>query len=457
MSYLQVPWTFLTLLKLIGDILVFVARCLGWIAAGLRALYTLHLAAVRTADCSLRLSFAKPPPSLPLEIHDQIVDMLKDSPEGLRRISAASKIFLPRARPLLFRNIHIRSFQSVMDLSPLLLSKHCTIPKTASHFEVRFEKPFPGQELNYESAEVLGALTDVFHHFTNFDAITLNLPWIYSRILDWIYLREYRNIRKFVLTGTYPWIMDLTRFVGSMDVLEVLVVNATFSAGSLPTTHPALKSTKISSKLKEIALSAQSLCLMRWMCNLETGPKELHVIRLKVDDVVWNNQHFYDLGEFLSKYGRKVAHLYVWFEEVGVDAVDIYEVLGDALYYGLSARQLNLLLPAIWDNDDVYEIISRTCRPYVRPGATVNVVAGEHIGVDEREFWYTSPSLVSNHPSGFRTFHLRHGNGPAVLGHRRPVQGLRFLLTRDWRCRSRFWGPVIGRKGGVGAIVDSLK
>jgi hypothetical protein len=267
-------------------------------------------------------------PSFPPELQDKIVDMMDDENdfESLRHISVASKAFVPRARPILFRHIRVLSFESILQLASLLDSKFCTIPTTAKSLEIEFERPSPGKKLGpptFTSEDVTAAIATMFEHFQSFEVtISLNLPWTFSRYLDWYYINPYTNLRKLVAAGTFIWLSDFTQFLYHVPTLECLIIDASFKSDSSPSmtinVGGAVEACRVPSRLKEVCLSPDSLCLLPWFCLVQAGrPDSLHILRVKVDSVYAHIRTFCHLVPFLEKYGRELAHLYVWFEEVG--------------------------------------------------------------------------------------------------------------------------------------------
>ncbi|TEB28555.1 hypothetical protein FA13DRAFT_1711839 [Coprinellus micaceus] len=342
--------------------------------------------------------------SLPAEICEEIVDLLENFPDALQHISVASKVFVSRARPILFRHIRVLSFKRMVQMGQLLSSNHCTIPADPSSLEIRFESPFPGRSLGYDYNTVAFALLDAFYYFRSFQSsISMSLPWVFSRNLDWTYLHRYSGIRKFVLAGTYPWLADLTQCLCHMNALESLIVDASFKSDATPSIppNPSHRAT-ISPRLTEIALSPQSLCLMDWICELKAGPKHLHTMRLKVDNIESHARFFRDLVHFLEKNGGELAHLFVWFEEIEVDD-DPYDTLQGALHYTPTLQQVELLFPSSESFDeesrgDLVETIRSSC---VGPLSIVEVLGGDSIGIDEAEFW-APPSFCRSGEGGGR-------------------------------------------------------
>ncbi|TEB33313.1 hypothetical protein FA13DRAFT_1708651 [Coprinellus micaceus] len=261
-----------------------------------------------------------PQPSFPPELHDKIVDMMdEDDFESLRHISAASKVFVPRARPILFRHIRILSFKSILQLASLLDSSFCTIPTTAKSLEIQFERPSPGKKLGpptFTSEDVTTAIATMFEHFQSFEVtISLNLPWTFSRYLDWYYINPYTSLRKLVAAGTFIWLSDFTQFLHHVPTLECLIIDASFKCDSSPPVTVGIGRTveacRVPSRLKEAG-----------------RPDSLHILRVKIDSVQAHIRTFYHLIPFLKMYGRELAHLYVWFEEIGTishDDVSVFE------------------------------------------------------------------------------------------------------------------------------------
>ncbi|TEB36971.1 hypothetical protein FA13DRAFT_1787256 [Coprinellus micaceus] len=291
-------------------------------------------------------------PSLPPKLHDTIVDTLDDgedsSSQALQHMCAASKEFIPRARPIIFRDIRILSFKSLLQLALLLDSRLCTIPTTAKSIEIRFEHPFPGRRLppGFTNEEVTSAFGTTFYHFQSVEvAISLNIPWTFGRNLDWYYIRPYTNLRKFVASGTFIWLSDFADFLHNVRTLECLLIDASFkcsNALSPETFGRNAEVYRVPLTLKELALSPESLPLV------------------KVDGVHYHATYFDDIIPFLEMYGGKLRHLYAWFEET-TTLTDSrpFEVFADALQrVGTCLEHLELLLPSSFDDDDTRSLLA---------------------------------------------------------------------------------------------------
>jgi hypothetical protein len=287
-----------------------------------------------------------PQPTLPPELHDKILDMLEGYHDALKHISETSKAFIPRARPILFRNIRIRSFKHVVQLAELLESKLCTIPTTAQSLEVQFEFPVRGKKQEpYISDDVTFAMAHVYEHFLSFEVyIGINVPWIFGRRMDWTYLQPYTSLRKFSWTGEYTWLCEITEFLYYMPNLECLIADATFKDDRDPPTTVSLRRgnapCRVSTTLKELALSPQCLPMMRWFCNLESGrPDSLHTFRIKADSIRHHAAYYYqDIVSFFQKYGKGLAHLYAWFDNCSSSDYDLLE--GTFLLFVTAASNL---------------------------------------------------------------------------------------------------------------------
>lgn len=346
---------------------------------------------------------------LPPEIHHEVVGMLEDFPEALRQLNATSWALNDHARRIQFKTIRVLSVDRLVRLSDLLLSRNCTIPTYVNGLTIEFEPSQVGRTIWHTSMTVMTALATTLDHFQVQHFLCLNSHWAISRHLDWTYLHAHANIRKFVLHGTYTCISDIPRFLSHLRVLESLTLDASFvdeSHGAYILASNSADYAFLSPKLKEISLSPASLVLMRWMCSLEEGPESLHLARIRVDGVGEHSHYFHHISLFLEKYGSRMAHLYVSFDEVW----DLYQgahsfirllstvvpelisycndlVLGDALRHTRHLKQLELLLPCAYAEDETAEYMEQISIHLQTPGPVVNVRAAYDIGVDETEFW----------------------------------------------------------------------
>ncbi|TEB21303.1 hypothetical protein FA13DRAFT_1800045 [Coprinellus micaceus] len=347
-----------------------------------------------------------PQPTFPPELDDAIVDMLAGDHEALRHISETAKKFVPRAQPILFRNIEILSFKQMFQLGQLLHSELCTIPTTAESLRIQFEFPVRGRKQDYSSDDILFALADVYEHFRMFDvSISINFPWVVGRQVDWTYLQPYTSIRKFSVTGTYNWISEITQIVYFFPNLESLIVDASFKhdidppqSVTVTTRIPAPNRDelpcRVASTLRELALSPESLPMMRWFYGLQSlRPSSLHVLRLRADCISLHRPYFYDVIPFLKEYGKGLVHLYAWFDSCSVAYDDLFEVLGDALQHTPNLDHLDVTFAGACDESEAEENMRLIVPFYMRRPPIVKAHADENVGLDEAEFW-EAPSTM---------------------------------------------------------------
>ncbi|TEB30443.1 hypothetical protein FA13DRAFT_1710455 [Coprinellus micaceus] len=263
---------------------------------------------------------------------------------------------------------------NILQLASLLDSSFCTIPTTAKSLEIQFERPSPGKKLGpptFTSEDVTTAIATMFEHFQSFEVtISLNLPWTFSRYLDWYYINPYTSLRKLVAAGTFIWLSDFTQFLHHVPTLECLIIDASFKT---------VEACRVPSRLKEAG-----------------RPDSLHILRVKIDSVQAHIRTFYHLIPFLKMYGRELAHLYVWFEEIGTishDDVSVFEVVSEALDHTINLEHLELLFPAMRDEEDVQAAVALILPPSSRRPANLRIRAGDEVGMDEAEFW-EAPSQV---------------------------------------------------------------
>ncbi|TEB25752.1 hypothetical protein FA13DRAFT_1796253 [Coprinellus micaceus] len=330
-------------------------------------------------------------PTFPLEIQHHIVDMLEDCPEALRHISATSKALLPRTRQQIFRTIKIQSYKCIVDLASLLGSRHCTIPTEADTLELDFEFPRPGRKLGYDTDMIFGTIMDTFEHFTfSFRSILLNMPWVYSKNLDWSNLHQCTSLRRFVIAGSHVWLDDITRLLYYTERLEVLIIDASFKSDSSPSMFTNIRNRnppcRVPPTLKELALSAEALPFLRWMCHVEPAVS-FNVLRIKIDNIGSHFPNFLWLPTFVEKFGGQLVYLYFWFEPgPRFREHETHQVLGETLQCAPKLRQFKCLLPNPIYEDEIAEFLE-FIPPYMRPSMVLELVCGRDIGVDETPFW----------------------------------------------------------------------
>lgn len=348
---------------------------------------------------------------IPLELLQKLVDMLKDDADTLRRLASTSKSLNTFGRRAEFRQVKILSVDSLVRLASLLSSHICTVPRGIDSLHLQIAPPQVGSRIPHRSVVVRNTLSVVFRHFRVHSSLCLDLPWAISRHLDWSRVGQYRTIREFTLHGAYPSLLDILPVLASMFSLEVLTITASFardtSNQSIFNIVAPLGSV-MSSELKEVTLSPASLQIMHWMSLLEHGPEKLHLVRIKVDDVGNHAQHFSSFDVFMQMYGRRLARLCIWFEEIwDLDHWDEgssnaaflslgpsssipfpMTVLSDALRHTPQLRQLKLLLPCMYDADAVNWHMDNI-RMHLSQSTAVSAITGDNVGVDESEFWDT--------------------------------------------------------------------
>lgn len=348
-------------------------------------------------------------PDLPLDIYYEIVCVLEDCPDILRRLNKTTKRFNKLARPIQFRTIHVLSTDSLVQLSSLLQSEHCTIPGPIDRLIVKFDRPQIGRRIDHSCMDVGNAFSVAIDYFDVRTSVLLDLHWLFSRELDWMGLQLTRNITKFALHGTYSCISDVPFVLSQMEHLESLILDATFASDKYGPTliaSPQPLYTFISPHLKEIVFSPACLVLMVWMASLQRGPMNLHLVRIRVDDMGQHSHYFHSLAGFLQKYGSMLRHLYVSFEET-TDAsyegpfsmsflstgIDLHGALlptdlADALQHTPRLRQLELLLPSSYTEIETEANLKKICKHIRSPGPTAVRGRGAYdIGVDGEEFW----------------------------------------------------------------------
>ena len=268
----------------------------------------------------------QPQPRIPVELIEAIVDDAADSKACLRSISGTSKLLAMRARPSLFRNIDVLSFRRLGELSSLLSSRHCSIPTMPDRLVIRLETPRLGKTLTYDTESATLDLAAVLEHFDGVkNMVWLDLPMVVGRV-DWSYLHSYSDLKVLVLCGTFNWLSAFVTLLGHLGALEALFIEGQFICGS---SLEFEDQDYLSPRLKEIALTPSTLCMLRWMCNLRTFPQDLHVVRIAIDSHRSSRAFHSHIGSFLKKY-RKISHLYICFEDddrdvaEGVSPVDFY-------------------------------------------------------------------------------------------------------------------------------------
>lgn len=264
---------------------------------------------------------SKPPPEIPLELQENVVDMLLDFPEGLRVFSMVSKAHNVRARSLLFERIDVLSVEHLLHLSSLLSSDHCTIPRKTSELILALERPWVGRKLKemVDGVTFSWALGQILEYFHVKVSVSLSFPWAIGQHFNLGSFPQYgnmRNIKVFVLQGGYTWLHTLPAMLNQMMSLETLIVDATFQQWT--TDHP--RCTFLCPGLKEIAVSTRSLPVTRWMCSLpvDTRPESLQVVRFKYKDLTALD-NVEDIERFFEVYGSTLEFIFVWFDDVWDD------------------------------------------------------------------------------------------------------------------------------------------
>lgn len=69
------------------------------------------------------------------------------------------------------------------------------------------------------------------------------------------------------------------------------------------------------------------------------------------------------------------------------DRISPLSVLRDALRHTPRLRQLKLLLPSFYDDENELRRYTSTIRAHLPPSTIVRARTGDDIGVDEGEFW----------------------------------------------------------------------
>ncbi|KAJ3524497.1 hypothetical protein NMY22_g10970 [Coprinellus aureogranulatus] len=357
-----------------------------------------------------------PRPETPPELQDRIVNLLEDGQEGLCEASTASRRLNTLARHILFRTVEAQSIDRIVRLYRLLENKQCTIPVIIDHLIIQCEHPQTAGNSPHDALTFSDALGAVLDHFQVQVSITLNLPWVLSRHRDLVDLWDHTQLKNLILRGCYYRTSTITEALAYLPNLEVLVVDASFKSTSEDGQfYEEMRGRKandfLSPGLKELVLSPEALAMMHWMCLLGAGrrPKDLHVIRLKIDDIRHTREIYKHLEQFFAMYGPTVVHVYLWFEETWdwpyrgdyfFFCVDMQRLtrcwlhlaLGEGLRHAPNLRQLEVLLPSVFDDIDVARFAASVCA-HVRPSTRTRVRAGDAIGLDEREFWET-PSLT---------------------------------------------------------------
>ncbi|KAJ3505140.1 hypothetical protein NMY22_g17691 [Coprinellus aureogranulatus] len=342
-------------------------------------------------------------PETPSELQDHIVNLLEDGQEGLCEASAASHRLNIVARRILFRTVEADSIDRLIRLYHLLENRQCTVPVTIDHLTIQCEHPQMGRHIPHDSPTFSDAFGVVLDYFQVQVSISLNLPWVLSRHRDLVDLQDHPQLRKLVLRGCYHRTNAITDLLAYLPNLEVLVVDASFKStwgdGRVFEGVFGLKSNDfLSPVLKELVLSPEALALMPWMCLLGAGkrPTNLHLIRLKIDDIRHTHAIYRDIENFFKIYGSTMVHVYLWFEETW-DA--LYDAFGEGLTHAPNLKQLELMLPSAFDEEEA-EGFADGVLSRLPESTNTRVRAGNAIGLDEREFW-EAPSPCTGETSGF--------------------------------------------------------
>lgn len=257
--------------------------------------------------------------AIPPEVHRVIVGWLKDFPDILQRVNLTSSALNSLARSAQFRRIDLLSVDRLVQLASLLSSRYCTIAHDTDHLQLEFERPRAGRRIRHDGFAIRHALEALFQHFRQVRiSLSLDLPWAISRLLDWPDVGQYTSVGQLTLHGVYPNLLDIPDVLLCMPTLKVLTITASFAED--PAEHSFAhilvpRNTIVCPKLREITLSPASLPLMRWLCSLESGPEDLRLVRIRVDHVGTHAEHFGGIDRFLQMYGRRLAHLCIWFDE----------------------------------------------------------------------------------------------------------------------------------------------
>lgn len=348
------------------------------------------------------------PTSFPVEIYEEIVHNLEDCPAALRRLNETSKTFNKLARSVQFQTVIVRSVDHFVHLSSLIATEECTLPKRINQLVLQLAPSEIGcRRIMHSSLTVGTAFADILIHFRVQASLSLSLHSPVSRQMHWMLLNAYTNLRNFTLHGSYPCISVVPLVLAQMRRLESLTLNASYGNEKPGPRFLASASPQyafLSPYLKEIVLSPANLVLMRWMCSVERGPERLHLARMSVDSAGQHSRHFCFIDTFLERYGSRLAHLYVLFEEtpeympeggsvllslpIRVDVRLDKSVLGDALRHTILLRQLELLLPSLYNDHQTTAYTDKICKHLRSPSSTtVRVRSAYDIGVDGIEFW----------------------------------------------------------------------
>lgn len=355
-------------------------------------------------------SKSKTIPFLSVELYQLFVEFLE--PESLRQLNQASRELNGVARRRQFRAIDLLSVGRLIRLASLLSSQHCTIPRAIGHLRLECEAPRFNQRVPYSSREVRNAFVAVFGHFNISISLSLNLPWVISRLINWDQIERHSDIRQLSLYGTYPSLIEIINVLSCMPALEILNLTASF-AQEIPRdvllTVATPSTTCIPSKLKDVTLSSASLQLMPWMCSFEHGPEKLRLVRIRVDHIGEHADSFLDVDMFMHKYGRELVGLYIWFEETWYlspfdqGSYNFYfsaslsrlissrrysfTALTRALRYTPSLRRLRILVPCFRDDEGTISEAMKSICAHLPDSTVVETSIGDDIGIDEMEFW----------------------------------------------------------------------
>ncbi|KAJ3542204.1 hypothetical protein NMY22_g3591 [Coprinellus aureogranulatus] len=323
---------------------------------------------------------------VPRELEDHIISLL-DGPSrsrDLQSLSLTSRGLNRSTRPFLFEHICITSVPELSKLVALLSPINCTIPCTSRTLSIDLQL---SKDADAEHDAMDRDVCSVLEHFERVvTVLTVNLPWLIGRGMEWDCLATQSTLKKLVLSGAYSWLWDLTHAISSMASLEILVVDAVWKprysavdAGSASTDRPP-------QNLKELCLSSSSLILLAWMCEVEDKPDGLHVVRIKVEDDPDHHEAFKQISEFLLTYGLSLSHLYLWFEGWDFDQLESYRAVRAGLSHVHRLHQLELFFPLEYDETEVQDAVR-----LVSEGVGPHIVSsrGGYKIHNEVDFWGT--------------------------------------------------------------------
>lgn len=308
------------------------------------------------------------PKRLPPELIQEIISTLEDCPDTLQQLSLTSMALNAPARLLEFHRIELRSVGRLVQLASLIQSPDRTIPKKIGHLSLEFKIPQFPTRTAFPSRIIRNALADVFEYFEVEHSLTLNLPWTISRLIDWSYIEQYATLRSLSLHGTYPHLLDIAIVISRLSALKVLTITASVAQdapGQALLNDLLPQHSSVSSELREIVLSPASLQLMDWMRLLQHGLEQLHMVRIRVDHVGNHIHYFRCIDLFLQRFGRTIAHLWIWFDETWhLTRLDEGESVLVAFFYRTHERSSSLQCYATaYAMRPIYGRWNSCCRP----------------------------------------------------------------------------------------------